>query len=321
MCSRRRSQLPRRYAFRYVKIEIIATSPNYALRIGDVKATAVTSGSGAVPPLPPSTPELLQTDRRGQHPHAARVHADGLRGWTETRSPPLDRRSPIAGAHELRNGPQLRSRQAVSAAVCRIAARGWPRRGLRVRGPDDRCAATNTSWITRPSTPRPSSTTRRRRTTGRPRSRCGRSSSARWSSLTKYVSPDGVFADPGGWWIFIDWSDPLERTAAMHGVLLYSLRYALELARKRGRARKRRITRADRADDGGRSSCVLRRRHSGVFVSGPKRQVSWATQAWMALSGVASREEGRPRADGGESARRAPFVQARHTCTTMSPTR
>ena len=28
-----------------------------------------------------------------------------------------------------------------------------------------------------------------------------------------------------------------------------------------------------------------------LFVSGPKRQVSWATQAWMALSGVASRDE------------------------------
>jgi len=29
-----------------------------------------------------------------------------------------------------------------------------------------------------------------------------------------------------------------------------------------------------------------------LFVSGPKRQISWATQAWMVLSGVASREEG-----------------------------
>jgi hypothetical protein len=30
----------------------------------------------------------------------------------------------------------------------------------------------------------------------------------------------------------------------------------------------------------------------GVFVSGPKRQVSWATQAWMVLSGIATKEEG-----------------------------
>jgi alpha-L-rhamnosidase len=29
-----------------------------------------------------------------------------------------------------------------------------------------------------------------------------------------------------------------------------------------------------------------------LFVSGPQRQVSWATQAWMTLSGVASRDEG-----------------------------
>jgi hypothetical protein len=29
-----------------------------------------------------------------------------------------------------------------------------------------------------------------------------------------------------------------------------------------------------------------------VFISGPQRQVSWATQAWMVLSGIASRSEG-----------------------------
>jgi hypothetical protein len=91
-------QLPRRYAFRYVKIEIVATSANYVLRIDDVKATAVTSGSGRI-----ATPDIhagaSETDRRDQHSHAARVHADRLRGWTETRSPSLDRRSPLAGAH------------------------------------------------------------------------------------------------------------------------------------------------------------------------------------------------------------------------------
>jgi hypothetical protein len=109
--------------------------------------------------------------------------------------------------------------------------------------------------------------------------------------LTKYVSPEGVFADPGGWWIFIDWSDPLERTASMHGVLLYSLRHALELAQKAG------------APETVEFEGLIRRMTAGghraffdasqaVFVSGPKRQVSWATQAWMMLSGVASPAEG-----------------------------
>ena len=65
--------------------------------------------------------------------------------------------------------------------------------------------------------------------------------------VTKYVSPDGVFADPGGWWIFIDWSEPLERTAAMHGVLLYSLRYALKLAQRVGAPESGRLRAADRA--------------------------------------------------------------------------
>ena len=32
---------------------------------------------------------------------------------------------------------------------------------------------------------------------------------------------DGLFADPGDWWLFIDWSDELDRTAAMQAVLVF----------------------------------------------------------------------------------------------------
>jgi hypothetical protein len=53
-------ELPRRYVFRYAKIDVVATSANYAVRISDVKAMAVTSATGTVAPLPASTPEPLR---------------------------------------------------------------------------------------------------------------------------------------------------------------------------------------------------------------------------------------------------------------------
>ncbi len=282
-------ELPRRYAFRYVKIEIIATSPNYALRIGDVQVTAVTSGSGAVSPLPPSAPELLrQIDE---------VSIRTLRECMQTvfeDGPKRDRRLWIGDLRlqALTNYATVRNFDLVKR--CLLLFAGLPREdGLvaacvfedpqPLRGHEyimdyaalyaaavvDYAKATN-DWKT---------------------------AIALWpvvrrqmELLTKYVSPEGVFADPGGWWIFIDWSEALERTAAMHGVLLYSLRYALELARKVAAPETTEYTRViELMTAGGHRAFFDPSRR--VFVSGPKRQISWATQAWMALSGVASREE------------------------------
>ena len=283
-------QLPRRYAFRYVRIDIVATSANYALRIGDVKATAATSGSGAVAPLPHSTPELLrQIDE---------VSIRTLRECMQTvfeDGPKRDRRLWIGDLRLQALTSYVTVRNFDLVKRCLLLFAGLPREdGLvaacvfeepkALRGHEyimdyaalyaaavvDYAKAAN-DWGT---------------------------AVALWpvvrrqmQLLTKYVSADGVFSDPGGWWIFIDWSDPLERTASMHGVLLYSLRHALELAQKAG------------APEAGEFEDVIRRMTAGghhaffdasqgVFVSGPKRQVSWATQAWMVLSGVASPAEG-----------------------------
>ena len=109
--------------------------------------------------------------------------------------------------------------------------------------------------------------------------------------LCGYVGKDHIFAAPGNSWVFIDWSDHLDRTAAMHGVFIYCLKYALQLAEKAGAAREMAqyretiaaMTAAARANfwDGGRR----------VYVSGPGRQVSLASQAWMALAGVGSDDD------------------------------
>ena len=282
-------QLPRRYAFRYVKIEVVATSPNYAVRMADAKTTALTSGSGPVQPLTASTPESLR--------RIDDVSVLTLRECMQTvfeDGPKRDRRLWIGDLRlqALTNYVTIRNFDLVKR--CLLLFAGLPREdGLvpacvfedptPLRGHEyimdyaalyaaavvDYAKASN-DWDT---------------------------AVALWPTvkrqmeiLTKYVSTDGVFADPGGWWIFIDWSDPLERTAAMHGVLLYSLRYALTLAQRVG------------ASESGEYSRLIEKMTAGghrafydasqqLFVSGSKRQVSWATQAWMALSGVASPAE------------------------------
>jgi hypothetical protein len=283
-------ELPRRYAFRYVKIEVVATSPNYALRIAGVKAAALTSGAAPVPPLAASMPERFrQIDE---------VSVRTLRDCMQTvfeDGPKRDRRLWIGDLRlqALTNSVTIRNFDLVKR--CLLLFAGLPREdGLvpacvfedptPLRGHEyimdyaalyaaavvDYAEAAN-DWDT---------------------------AMALWPTvkrqmelITKYVSADGIFADPGGWWIFIDWSEPLERTAAMHGVLLYSLRYALKLAQRAGAPESGAYAHLiESMTLGGRRAFYDA--SQGLFVSGPKRQVSWATQAWMTLSGVASATEG-----------------------------
>jgi alpha-L-rhamnosidase len=109
--------------------------------------------------------------------------------------------------------------------------------------------------------------------------------------LGKDIDADGLYVDPGNMWIFIDWSQPLHRGAAIQAVLLYTYKLTLALARRIGRqdevsdfaARIDKMTAAAR----GNYWDAARR----VFVSGPDKQVSWASQAWMTIAGVASKRE------------------------------
>ena len=55
-------RMPRRYAFRYVKIEVLDTSPEFKIRFEDLKAHAVTSARGVPAPLTKETPLMQRID-------------------------------------------------------------------------------------------------------------------------------------------------------------------------------------------------------------------------------------------------------------------
>ncbi len=92
-------------------------------------------------------------------------------------------------------------------------------------------------------------------------------------------------------WCFIDWNLELNKQASAQAVYCYAEAAAAELARALGDdvlavgyeadlARARAAARAEFYDD------ELR-----LFVSGAERQVSWASQVWMVLGGVVCGEE------------------------------
>lgn len=284
-------RLPRRYAFRYVKVEVVDTSPNYAIRLAGVKATAYSSAGKDPPALARNAPELLR--------RIDAVSIATLRDCMQTvfeDGPKRDRRLWIGDLRlqALTNYATFRNYNLVKRCLYLFAA--FPREDGMVsacvfenpkphRGHEYiidyaalyaatvwEYAKASSDWATAQDL---WPVVRRQ-----------------MEILDGYVDRDGLFAAPAGTWVFIDWSNALERTAAMHGVFVYSLRQALALARKCGDERRaqeysRRIAQLAAA---GRTAFYDAARQ--ICVSGAKRQISWATQAWMVLSGMVTKEEG-----------------------------
>ncbi len=283
-------RMPRRYAFRYLKIEVIDTSPNYGLRFSAIQADAVSSAVANPASLPSNVPELLrQIDR---------VSIATLRDCMQTvfeDGPKRDRRLWIGDMRlqALTNYATFRNFDLVKRCLYLFAAfpredgllpacvfeNPKPTRGheyiidyaaLYAAAVVDYAQASN-DWATAedlwPAVRR------------------------QMEILSAHVRPDGIFSAPPSSWVFIDWNQSLDRTAAMHGVFVYSLRYALKLARKVG-------AQTEVSDYSRRIQILTHAGHSAfydsaqrVFISGPKRQVSFASQAWLILSGIATRKE------------------------------
>lgn len=111
------------------------------------------------------------------------------------------------------------------------------------------------------------------------------------SFMRKNFNEDGVFVDPGNIWIFIDWSPALDRSTAITAVYIFALNQLAELSERLG------ISSEDWRNEARMRAEALRRNcfddETGLMVSGGKRQVSWASNAWSVLAGVLTKEEGR----------------------------
>ena len=102
--------------------------------------------------------------------------------------------------------------------------------------------------------------------------------------------PDDIFQNKAKWWCFIDWNNALDRTCAEQAVSIFCLKSTASLARALGHKEKA----AELEQHAARlSAAALKHLYDpkkGVFVSGPERQVSWASQLWMCIAGVVEGE-------------------------------
>ncbi|MDP9077844.1 MAG: glycoside hydrolase [Bacteroidota bacterium] len=109
-----------------------------------------------------------------------------------------------------------------------------------------------------------------------------------------YTGEDGMmdYVKAGKeWWVFFDWKDGLDKQAPLQGITIYTLNQTYALAKLLGKenevaeipALAKKLKEAAHKN--------LYDKTTGLFVSGPNKQVSYGGQAWMILSGVASKTE------------------------------
>ncbi|MFA7344098.1 MAG: hypothetical protein WC003_07320 [Terrimicrobiaceae bacterium] len=280
-----RVALPRRYAFRYLKITVASDSAAFSVRFGDFLCHSVSSANPAsVEPLPAGVPE----DLRAMDEVSLRTLANCMHTVFE-------------------DGPKRDRRLWIDLAICAPVNHTTFRQFDLTK----RClylfAATSSQEGIVPAcvfeVPQPHAgndfildyTAHFAVTLLEYAETSGDWQTANdlwplaWRQLEmlqSHLDERGLFADPGNWWIFVDWEPRLHKETAMQGVILRGLQAAVTLAEKlhdpdRAASLKPIIETMKKA-----AREFLFCREKQVFVSGPDRQISWASEVWMVLGRV-----------------------------------
>jgi alpha-L-rhamnosidase len=109
-----------------------------------------------------------------------------------------------------------------------------------------------------------------------------------------YAGDDGMmdYVKAGKeWWVFFDWKDGLDKQAPLQGLTIYTLNQTYALAKLLGKESEVSYIPALANKLKAAAHKNLYDKKTGLFVSGADKQVSYGGQAWMVLSGVASKAE------------------------------
>jgi hypothetical protein len=284
--------LPRRFAFRYLKVEVLAASFDYRFRFENIYCETVTSGREDIESLiNPGVPEDLQLlDQVG-----LRTLRNGMQTVLED-GPKRDRRlwlgdSPLQA---LTNFYSFKNYEIEKRCLYLFAALAhedgrlpaclyeypFPHRGDEfilefallygvylldyVRYSGDRETA-GELWPV---------------------------ALKQVDFVREYIDRENLFNDVGKWWIFIDWQPDLDKQASMQGLIIYALKGLLKLARAIDRAREASFLPGMIRDLEVAARQKLFSGREYLFLSDKKKQVSWASQVWMILAEVVDEAAG-----------------------------
>lgn len=284
-------RLPRRYAFRYVKIAVVDTSPEYRVQVTGISCITTTSAAGIPDRLPSAYSTLLH--------ELDRVSLQTLKNCMHTvfeDGPKRDRRLWLGDLRlqALTNYVSFKHYDLVKRCLYLFAGLAHadglvpacvfeqpaPQTGhvdlldyAALFGPTllDYARASG-DWTTAQDL---------------------------WpvalrqiELLSAYVDQQGLFDAALTSNVFIDWQPALDKQTSMQGVLIYALRQTRALAQAIHQERAAAFI----------PSLIDTMTHAThehlfdaderLYASGPERQISWASHAWLVLAGVLNEQAG-----------------------------
>lgn len=283
-------RLPRRYAFRYMQLTVLDTSPKYKVVVSDVVCRAVSSADmAAVQPLKTADPELVQLDKvslKTMQDCMQLVFEDG---------PKRDRRLWIGDLRlqALTNYVTFQNNDLVKRCLYlfagltqnegRVGACLFTEPTLQVDDTalfdyslffvsclHDYYEATGDLETLKELFP----------------------TAHRQIELSlRELDERGFVTDKDTWWCFLDWGDGLNKQAGAQAILIYALKQVKKMAGWLGDAAKAEGYEAHIAKLTKAALAHLWDEKQGFFVSGADRQVSWASQVWFVLAKVFDKEQ------------------------------
>ena len=281
-------RLPRRYAFRYVQLEVLAVSSKYCLKVDDAVCTALSSADDArLQPLETEEPLLARMDAvacRTLHNCMQRVFEDG---------PKRDRRLWLGDLRlqALANYATYRDLDLVKGCLYLFAALPAENGQLSSAVFLEPEPEADDTFLLDYSVLFTAALLDYYRESGDLQTlRELWPTALRQLELTRERLRDGLIPDSDEiGWCFIDWSLELNKQAAMTGVYLYGLKAGQEIASILKDPAGTALYDAWQKVADAACACLWDSKRQ-VFVSGAARQVSWASQIWMVLGGVLTRE-------------------------------
>ena len=286
--------LDRRMAFRYLKIELLGSSPYFDFRISELEFKAVSSAAIQPEPLASTTSDMIrEIDRVGQKTLKEcmqTVYEDG---------PKRDRRLWVGDMYleSLANTYSFKNHNLTKRCLYLLG-------GLA----DENNIVLGTCF----ETPEPHAQAGQRLldysliynvalkeylvATGDKQT-----ANDLWPLAKNQLNIVDQYLDENGmidyeragkeWWIFIEWKDGLHKQAAIQGLMIFALKETYELADLLGKTEEvsyipslvKKMSKAAKKE--------LYNKQTGLIESGPDQQISYASQIWMVLSGVLSERE------------------------------
>lgn len=105
------------------------------------------------------------------------------------------------------------------------------------------------------------------------------------------IDANGVILDKDTWWCFLDWKDGLNKQAGAQAIYIYVLKQAIYIAKELRDSERCSILEEYLTLVVNGAKKYLWDEELQFFISGENRQISWASQVWFVLAGIFEKEK------------------------------